>query len=148
MNNSKTRRKFSISFFVIYIGVLVYFLFFAESLGRDLSSRNYSYNLVPFREILRFINNVQILGTNAVILNTLGNVVAFIPFGFFITPVWGKKISFKYASLLTFNISLLVEIIQLITKVGTFDVDDIILNTAGGMIGIMLYFAWKKLERK
>ena len=39
----------------------------------------------------------------------------------------------------SFELSLLVELIQLVTKVGSFDVDDIILNTIGGAIGYIVY---------
>ena len=61
--------------------------------------------------------------------------VGFLPFGF-IVPVMHKKMeSFWKVSLLGFMFSLCVETIQLITKVGCFDVDDLMLNTLGAMIG-------------
>lgn len=41
-------------------------------------------NLVPFKEIKRFIIYYRQIGINAVILNLAGNVVAFMPFGFFL----------------------------------------------------------------
>ena len=47
----------------------------------------------------------------------------------------------------SFELSLVVELLQLIFKVGSFDVDDLLLNTVGGMLGFLVYFlavrAWR-----
>lgn len=116
-------------------------------MGRTNAVRNYSYNLIPFKEIHRFIAHRDVLGAKAVWLNLAGNVAAFIPFGLFIIPVSGRKISFWAAVLLTFDVSLCVEIIQLVAKVGSFDVDDLLLNTLGGLLGALLYKLFKRIER-
>lgn len=147
MSGSTKRRCISTVLFVAYICVLVYFLFFAENMGRTNAVRNYSYNLIPFKEIHRFIAHRDVLGAKAVWLNLAGNVAAFIPFGLFIIPVSGRKISFWAAVLLTFDVSLCVEIIQLVAKVGSFDVDDLLLNTLGGLLGALLYKLFKRIER-
>ena len=39
----------------------------------------------------------------------------------------------------SFELSLLVEVLQLVTKVGSFDVDDLLLNTVGGILGFLIY---------
>ena len=129
------------------MAVLVYFLFFAENMGRS-STTNYSYNLVPFREIRRFIRYRKILGTDVVLMNLLGNVAAFVPFGLFIRPVTAGRLSYFEAGLITFDMSLAVEFIQLVTRVGSFDVDDLLLNTLGGIAGLFIYAVIKKIERK
>ena len=69
--------------FLIYFVVLFYFLFFSEEMGRTYSERAYHYNLVPLKEIARFVKYWRVLGMKAVLLNILGNVAAFLPFGFF-----------------------------------------------------------------
>ncbi len=142
------RRKISIVFFVLYLIILVYFLFFAENMGRVTAERDYSYNLVPLKEIKRFIKYRQILGAKAVWLNIAGNVAAFVPFGLFVIPVCDRKIKLAEAVILTIDVSLSVEIIQLFTKRGSFDVDDILLNTLGGIIGAIAYLIHKRMERK
>ncbi len=147
MIGSKWRRGISIALFAAYICVLVYFLFFAENMGRVHTVRDYSYNLIPFKEIRRFITYRAALGSRAVWLNLAGNVAAFIPFGLFIIPVSGRKLGFWAAVLLTFDVSLLVEVIQLVTKVGSFDVDDLLLNTLGGLIGALVYKLFVRIER-
>ena len=55
MKNRKIKSIFKWSAFLIYIVALIYFVFFAEMLGRADVPVNYRYNLVPFKEIKRFI---------------------------------------------------------------------------------------------
>ena len=137
-------RAFAIVLFFLYFVVLFYFLFFSEEMGRTYSEREYHYNLIPFHEIKRFIYYYEVLGMEAVVLNLAGNVVAFMPFGFFL-PVFAERCRTFFNTLLySFELSMLVELIQLITKVGSFDVDDIILNTLGGALGYITY----KIVRK
>ena len=128
--------------------VLIYFLFFAESMGRSYTFSTYHYNLMPFREIKRYIVYADVLGTKAVWLNIAGNVVAFIPFGLFIIPVTGRRIGIPEAIVLAADLSIAVEIVQLIARVGSFDVDDIILNTLGGAAGVLLYKLFIRIEGK
>lgn len=125
--------------FGVYVIVLFYFLFFSEEMGRTYGERAYHYNLTPFKEISRFLKYSKELGTKAVLLNIWGNVVAFVPFGIFI-PVFseqGRK--FWRTAIYSFELSLFVEVLQLVTKVGSFDVDDLLLNTIGGIVGFLLY---------
>ena len=135
---NKTRsflRFWSWILFTVYLGLLVYFLFFAEAMGRNFIERSYQYNLIPFHEIRRFLVYRQILGTQVVILNLVGNIVAFFPFGFFLPLLLHKLRYFGKTICFGMLFSVLVETIQLFSMVGSFDVDDIILNTFGTMIG-------------
>lgn len=148
-NETKKRiRRVGVLLFVVYLVALIYILFFAESYGRALEGRNYSYNLIPFKEIKRFWVNRELLGTMAVMLNLGGNVAAFIPFGA-ILPVLNRHTrGFFRIGLLSFEFSLVVETIQLISKVGSFDVDDLLLNTLGGLIGYAVFAVCNYLRRK
>lgn len=121
--------------FGVYLLLLCYFLFFSEQLGRTFTERSYHYNLVPFKEIMRFINYRERLGTKAVVYNLLGNIVAFIPFGLFLPLLQHRQRHIWRIVLLSFDFSLLVELLQLVSKRGSFDVDDLILNTIGGAVG-------------
>lgn len=125
---------------VLYLVLLTYYLFFAETMGRtpDVHSE-YSYNLVLLKEIRRFIVHREILGYKAVILNLVGNVAAFMPFGFILPEVWNQLNHWYTITLLGFLFSLCIETAQLAGRVGSFDVDDLLLNTIGAMIG---YFAF------
>ena len=123
--------------FLIYVAGLCYFLFFAENYGRILGQENYRYNLVPFREIERFWTYREDLGIHS-FLNLAGNILGFVPAGFFIPILWENKRGFFFTTCVTFDMSLLVEILQIVLRVGSFDVDDLILNTLGGMLGYLL----------
>ncbi|EHO17679.1 hypothetical protein HMPREF9623_00533 [Stomatobaculum longum] len=126
--------------FVIYLAGLSYFLFFAEALGRQgRSSANLRYNIVLFREIWRFWHYRHILGYRAFILNTFGNVFAFVPFGFFLPIVSGKRHSFFRSLIAGVLFSGLIETAQLLTRLGSFDVDDIFLNTIGVVAGYFIF---------
>ena len=65
--------------FILYLCLLAYFMFFSESFGRTDTDRGYAYNLVPFKEILRFIRYRGTVGLWAFLINIVGNVVAFMP---------------------------------------------------------------------
>ncbi len=124
--------------FILYLGVLFYLLFFSERYGRTDASEEYHYNLVLFKEIRRFYQYREILGMQSVLVNLVGNVVAFMPFGFFLPVIWPKSARFLFVAFGSFLFSLFVETVQLISKVGTFDVDDMFLNTLGGILGYFL----------
>ena len=87
--------------FVLYLVLLTYFLFFAEEMGRSPDARaEYSYNLTLFKEIRRFLLYRNILGWRAVFLNIFGNVLAFMPFGFFSAGHLGADETLVYHSTL------------------------------------------------
>lgn len=147
-NKRKHMRFISFGLFMIYLVVLIYFVLFAEMWGRNEVSEGYNYNVVPFYEIIRFVTNTGALGWRVVLVNLLGNVVAFVPFGLFLPMVANLRFNVWSIGVLTFDLSLTIELMQLITKVGSFDVDDLILNTLGGIMGYALCCFFDKLERK
>lgn len=127
--------------FILYILGLCYFLLFAEVLGfgRTHESGVYQYNLELFKEIERFIRYRHQLGFKAVFLNLGGNVLGFVPFGFLLPVLFSDTKRMPTVICLTFLLSLCFETLQLIFKAGSFDVDDLLLNTAGGLLGYILY---------
>ena len=115
-------RVLAFVFFLVYFVVLFYFLFFSEEMGRTYSERAYHYNLI-----------------------------AFMPFGSFL-PIYSKRCRNVWMTVLySFELSLLVELLQLVFKVGSFDVDDLFLNTIGGLLGYLVYkvllYLWKRYEK-
>lgn len=143
--------------FALYIVLLCYFLFFAEMFGRTGADREYHYNLVLFKEIRRFWNNRHILGFWPVFTNIAGNVIGFMPYGFFLPVLSGyvrggseKRIlpGVVRIFILSLLLSLFVETVQLAYRVGSFDVDDLLLNTLGGVLGYILYFAAVQCKKR
>lgn len=127
--------------FGIYVAGLVYFLFFAESYGRGMESAAYSCNFRPFREIRRYLIYWEVLGRRTVFLNLAGNIIGFIPFGALL-PLMAKGVRKAWrVTLLGFEVSAVIEVSQLIFRVGCFDVDDMILNTLGALAGYLIYVA-------
>lgn len=151
MMKDKTKRRIKAGGFflcLLYLMALVYFLFFSEELGRAAAGRTYSYNLKPFKEILRFWNNRESLGMLAVVLNLAGNVMAFMPFGA-ILPVLSRHARGAFQiTMLSLEFSFLIECFQLMLRVGSFDVDDMILNTLGGFLGYLVFAVCDKMRRK
>ncbi len=133
--------------FVLYILFIIYFLIFSDWYGRSSVSEEYRYNLVLFHEIRRFWRYRERLGLFAMFTNLFGNVVIFVPFGFFM-PMASRYKSFFSTVFYSFGLSLCVETFQLVTKAGSFDVDDLLLNTIGGMAGYLLYMICDAIRRK
>ncbi len=127
--------------FILYILGLCYFLFFAEILGfgRMHDGEVYQYNLELFKEIERFYRYRHQLGFKAVFLNLAGNVLGFVPFGLLTPALFPVAKRMLSVICLTFLLSLVFETLQLIFKVGSFDVDDLLLNTIGGILGYIFY---------
>lgn len=127
--------------FIIYMMLLFYVVFFAEGMGRAEAASGYKYNLTLFREIKRYwryLGDFDSLGWIA-FLNIIGNVLAFIPFGIFLPWLSEGRIKFIPAFICGFALSLTIETVQLIFKVGCFDVDDLVLNVVGAVCGYILY---------
>jgi len=125
--------------FYLYIGLMAYFLFFSERYGREIDSGEYRYNLEFLKEIKRFITYRKVVGFESFVINIVGNLVAFAPFGFMLPLLSKKYRKFFYITFLSLELSFFVELAQLLFKVGIFDVDDIFLNTIGGILGFLFY---------
>jgi glycopeptide antibiotics resistance protein len=135
---SKRIRIFGKILFVLYIVFIIYFLIFSDWYGRTGEMQEYRYNLVLFREIRRFWNYRDQVGLFAMFTNLFGNVIIFMPFGFFM-PMASRYRSCFSAVFYSFGLSLCVETFQLLTRVGSFDVDDLLLNTVGGLAGYVIF---------
>ena len=139
----KWLRRFGKLLFLLYIVFLFWFLLFSDWYGRGGEMREYHYNLELFREIRRFWTYREQLGFLA-FANLAGNVLIFVPFGFFMPMAsrsWNR--SFFLTVFYSFGISFFVEVFQLLTKVGSFDVDDLVdeLPVCGGVGGCQLIAA-------
>ncbi|MCB7302574.1 VanZ family protein [Bariatricus massiliensis] len=143
--NRKRVRMLGKILFILYIGFLLYFLIFSDWYGRTGGMNEYHYNLVLFKEIKRFWIYREQLGWVS-FANLFGNVLIFMPFGFFM-PMASRYRSFFLTLFYSFGLSLLVETFQLFTKVGSFDVDDLLLNTIGGVIGYIFFVICNTIRR-
>ncbi len=142
-NKKRIQKTIYMILFVAYLILLFYLLFFSEKMGRTDAVEEYRYNLVLFREIKRFYS---VIDTQPKLfwLNIPGNVLAFMPFGFLIPRLREKRTNVFLAGLFSLELSFLVELLQLIFKLGCFDVDDLLLNTVGGILGYLLYLVFRR----
>ena len=92
-----------------------------------------------FQEIRRFWTYRELLGYPAVAANLLGNVVGFMPFGLILPVISRNARGFFFITFSGFALSLAVETIQLMTKLGCFDVDDLVMNTLGTAAGYLIF---------
>ena len=91
-----------------------------------------SNNFIPFKEILRYH-----ITSRYFIKNVLGNMIMFLPFGFFVS-YFLKVEKFHLPLILTLIASISIEIVQMMIG-RVFDVDDLLLNLVGGMLGYWIY---------
>lgn len=135
---NKISRMLAIPVFLLYLVLLAYLLFFSSTYGRT-AELGYRYNLVPFLEIRRGLEHIDTVGYRYVMVNIAGNIAAFMPFGFLLPLVVKRRMQIGTVTGNTFLLSLSAEVIQLLTRTGAFDVDDLILNTVGGALGYLCY---------
>ena len=129
--------------FYIYIAFLILFvvLKFDGSFERIISLHNSiienekdglrNINLIPFRSISPYLRNIT---EPFAFKNIIANILVFIPLGFFVSNKNPKNV-FK-TLVICISVILSIECIQLLFKIGFFDVDDIILNFIGSLIGM------------
>ena len=136
---------------IISIVLLIFFpivLFFASFFGRE-EHAEYRYNLTLFQEIKRYYYFGLRTGSWWLFLwNVVGNICVFIPFGIFLPKLFTRCKNGVLTILLSLELSLSVEFIQLVTKVGSFDVDDLLLNTLGGVIGFLGITIYNKRRQR
>ncbi|SDG99999.1 VanZ family protein [Desulfosporosinus hippei] len=146
---NKLVRKMPGVLFLIYFTYLLYRLFFfAYSEYFRFSGEDLRFNLIPFKTIITYISWVSDDNIDVWFFNLFGNVLAFMPMGFLLPLVFTKLKSAKALVITTFTTSSVLEGIQLITKLGTADIDDVILNTLGGFLGYLLLMNGLRLLRK
>ncbi len=133
--------------FLLYI-ILMLWLLFGQRMGREPFGSywevvNSSINFIPFKTIKLFIRAIQGSFSEYTvrhsIINLAGNVIMFVPLGFFIPSVFSKYSSFLKCMLICSIGIIIVEIVQLFTLLGSCDIDDFILNVAGAIIGYGIF---------
>lgn len=129
--------------FVLYKELLTYsFILYSLSLFQIVTFQDdvtwATNNFIPFREILRYN-----MGSRLFFKNVIGNMVLFLPFGFF-TSLYLKNEKPNLTLLLTLITSISIECVQLIIG-RVFDIDDILLNLLGGYFGFIIYHLIKKI---
>ena len=120
--------------FIVYVLCLFHVVTFQDN--------NYGVsNFVPFKEIFRYD-----MGSDKFIKNVMGNIVLFIPYGFLASYYLDNK-KFSVITILTIITTLTIETVQYyIGRV--FDIDDIILNLVGSIVGFLTFVGLDAIRNK
>ncbi|OCA84541.1 hypothetical protein A8F94_15915 [Bacillus sp. FJAT-27225] len=130
--------------FIVYLIILtkeilfkfpLSFLHHDSVLYRDLW---HSSNIVPFKTIYFYLFLADI-NFDIRVRNLAGNVVGFMPLGFLLPIMFARFSTLRSVFLASFSLSLTYEVLQLLLKLGSFDIDDLILNSLGGLLGFLCF---------
>lgn len=133
MDFLKKLYKILIPFYTLF---LLYLMFFA--FGRSQYDINI-VRLIPMFSTVGFVKQTILWKT--IIINIFGNILIFVPFGF-LGIVFPKLNNFWILILDFLFAIIIVESLQYFTRLGVFDIDDVILNTVGVAIGFWIYRKW------
>ncbi|WP_082595845.1 VanZ family protein [Paenibacillus sp. Soil750] len=113
-----------------------------QQLQRNIDNPEHIQNRLEFANFKPFVsisNNIQSLSPHDLV-NLFGNIAVFMPYGIFLVLMWRhKKISLFGAFLRSVGLSLCLESLQVVLSMGSFDVDDLILNGLGGLLGYSIF---------
>lgn len=149
-------REISLLLFLLYFLLLLNITIFKAS---SISFRNplnsYVYKKYGISGIINFIPFIETIKTmtdgHTPIINPLrnifGNILAFMPLGFFIPLLFSKYNNVKKIFILGLTSSLCIEIVQLFVGYNITDIDDLIYNTTGAMLGLLCFKLLKKIIR-
>ncbi len=98
--------------------------------GREAGSRTGYCNLVLFSTLIR---------NGRLVLNAVENILLFLPFGMILPVLWRFFRQWWSLVLMAFITSMLIELMQLISARGYFELDDILLNTVGAWAGYLVF---------
>ncbi len=123
----------------LFMLMFILYMFLLFELVTTTDFESFSNNFIPFKEITRYDFSSKLFYKNV-----LGNVLLFIPFGYCVSNILKNK-KIYITAIITFITSISIELIQM--NIGrSFDIDDIILNLSGGLVGYLLYKLLEKLK--
>lgn len=140
--NRKIQSAFLYAVLIFYVILFLSIVVFKYVSPLELFSENRtvyrSFNILPFYTIKSYLMGTVDVSHSVGFNNIFGNIALFIPLGIYLQLFKNnKKVFASFVSV--FSISLSIEIIQYIFGIGATDIDDILLNCAGGIIGILIY---------
>jgi len=139
---NKTIKRIALIAVTSYTLLLLYGMLFAFGRPR-LAEEGYRYNLIPFKTIGHFIAIVPFHPATSFV-NLAGNIVLFVPYGVLL-PLLAAYPLGRWLALYSLGICT-VELMQLVTKRGMLDIDDLILNVVGFLLGCVL-LGWLRQSR-
>lgn len=133
-------KKWTMGLLIFYLFALTWIIIFKLQINVTDIPRLRNINFIPF-------GASGIVNGRIYTKEIIWNLLVFIPYGVFMHILWNGK-SFLKQVLPIFLTSLLFETVQFIFAIGASDITDIITNSLGGIIGIILAFVISKIVRK
>lgn len=148
------RKRVATAMFMVYCALMLWLLFDRRGPVEGVpywEQVAVSYNLRPFHTIQRYtrlLHSSRPVLVKLAVVNLLGNVVMFVPLGFFLPRLYEKTRRMWRTLLAAAGIVILVEVFQMLTLVGVCDIDDLILNEMGVAVGYGLHCLIGKCETR
>lgn len=130
-------QKIAFSFLLLWLTAVIWLTLLFEK----YTVSYYRCNLIPFFNLFEFINclsSKQLITSFYLLRNMIGNVFLFLPFGF-LFPLVQKNNRMITTIMIALSLSLLIELIQLVTRLSVFDVDDLLMNSFGAALGYKMF---------
>ncbi|MFZ3131657.1 MAG: VanZ family protein [Desulfosporosinus sp.] len=130
-----------------YTAVLIWEVFLGKYRSHGGPRR---YNLTPLKTITGYIEHFESFGASVILINLAGNIVAFMPLGFLLPLVFKRTSRLIVITRIILITSITIEICQYVFNVGGLDIDDVLLNTIGGLLGYLIYTLvgiWGKTQK-
>ncbi|KEQ24156.1 VanZ family protein [Paenibacillus tyrfis] len=131
------RNLWTAAAFILYTSCMLYMMF--VGFGRSVHADELRYNLHPFRTIGNYFIYFDSYAFSIVLINLGGNIGMFVPFGILLPLLFRRCRTFLGFSLSFIVPLIVVELLQTVLRVGSGDIDDVILNYAGASLGYVLY---------
>ncbi|WP_165868528.1 VanZ family protein [Natranaerovirga hydrolytica] len=133
----KLLKKVFVTIWWVYILFVVWALILGRSSNMIYLNNFKGINIIPFKQIGNYI--LMYPNGYSQLSNMFVSIILFIPFGFFIPIIVNKGKNIKNNLLFAFAFSFCIEWTQYMFSRGIFDIDDIILNLTGSIIGLGVY---------
>ena len=139
--------------FIIYCFILVHVLFLSRGTRVGFTFAEYMRrftNFIPFKTIVEYVQRYSDGYWRLATLNLLGNLALFVPMGMALPCLFKKLNRFWKVTLTVLGMVVIVELVQGLLRVGSIDIDDVIFNVSGAMVGygiIVIPFINKLLKR-
>lgn len=117
------------TFFIAYLALLLKLIVFKHSSNAALMGENF----IPLATIDMYLSGKP--SWAMAIQNLVGNIILFMPLGLLL-PIMYQRITWAHVFIAGIALSLALETLQLMLRIGSFDVDDIILNVFGVLLGL------------
>ncbi|MBL4936974.1 VanZ family protein [Clostridium sp. YIM B02515] len=143
------------SLFVIYLLVLINVILLKDGIAFTMAQYRHKItitqklsgiNYIPLTTIFPYLEGKP--SVNIAIRNLLGNILAFSPFGYMLPLLFKRINKIKSIFFVSFALSLVFEAIQLIFNMGSCDIDDLILNVSGAILGFGVFCLFGRVKNR